>query len=67
MSDVIKVDPDIDKSSRETNCDRKKAFYSELNNKLVRTVSLDGSYTEASNSCKKMKLTDNIEEVNRKI
>lgn len=57
------MDIDLDKSSRETNCDRRKARQIELNNKIVRSVSLDGGYTEASNSYKKIKLVDNNEEV----
>lgn len=63
MSEVVKIDPDIDKSSRETNCDRRKARQAELSNKLVRSVSLDSGYTGASNSNKRMKLNDNNEEV----
>lgn len=63
MSEVVKIDPDIDKSSRETNCDRRKARQAELNNKLVRSVSLDSDYTGTSNSNKRMKLNDNNEEV----
>jgi len=57
------MNPDIDKSSRETNCDRRKARQAELNNKLVRSVSLDAGCTGTSNSYKKIKLTDNNEEV----
>lgn len=57
------MDPDIDKSSRETNCDRRKARQAELNNKLVRSVSLDGGFTGTSNSYKKIKLNDINEEV----
>lgn len=63
MSEVVKIDPDIDKSSRETNCDRRKARQAELNNKLVRSVSLDSGFTGTSNSNKRMKLNDNNEEV----
>lgn len=63
MSDVVKTDTDLNKSSRETNCDRRKARQNELNNKIMRSVSLDGGYTEASNSYKKIKLIDNSEEV----
>lgn len=63
MSEVVKIDPDIDKSSRETNCDRRKARQAELNNKLVRSVSLDAGYSGTSNSYKKLKLTDDNEEV----
>jgi len=63
LSDVAKMDTDLDKSSRETNCDRRKARQIELNNKLVRSVSLDAGYTGASNSHKKLKLIDNNEEV----
>jgi len=55
------MNPDIDKSSRETNCDRRKARQAELNNRLVRSVSLDAGCTETSNSSKKIKLTDNEE------
>ncbi|XP_022171117.1 TATA-binding protein-associated factor 172 [Myzus persicae] len=61
LSDVVKMDTDLDKSSRETNCDRRKARQIELNNKLVRSVSLDAGYTGASNSHKKLKLIDNEE------
>lgn len=63
MSEIVKIDPDIDKSSRETNCDRRKARHAELNNKLVRSVSLDAGYSGTSNSYKKIKLTDDNEEV----
>lgn len=63
MSEVVKIDSEIDKSSRETNCDRRKARQAELNNKLVRSVSLDADYPETSSSCKKIKLTDVNEEV----
>lgn len=63
LSDLVKMNPDIDKSSRETNCDRRKARQAELNNKLVRSVSLDAGCTRTSNSYKKIKLTDNNEEV----
>jgi len=55
------MDTDLDKSSRETNCDRRKARQIELNNKLVRSVSLDAGYTGASTSHKKIKLIDNEE------
>lgn len=61
MSDVIKLNPDIDKSSRETNCDRRKAQHAEL--KPARSVSLDVSYTGTSNS-KKIKFADCNDEVN---
>lgn len=57
------MEPDIDKSSRETNCDRRKARQAELNNRLVRSVSLDAGFTGTSNSYKKIKLNDNNEEV----
>lgn len=63
MSDVIKVNPDTDKSSRETNYDRRKARLAELNNRLVRSVSLDAGYTGTSNLNKKIKITDDSEEV----
>lgn len=63
MSDIVKIDPDIDKSSRETNCDRRKVRQAELNNKLTRSVSLDTGCTGTSNAYKKIKLTDNYEEV----
>jgi len=66
LSEVVKMDTDLDKSSRETNCDRRKARQIELNNKLIRSVSLDAGYTGASNSHKKLKLTDNNEEVIQK-
>lgn len=60
MSDVV---TGFDKSSRETNCDRRKARQNELNNKLVRSVSLDAGYTGPSNAYKKIKINDNNEEV----
>jgi len=63
LSEVIKINPDKDKSSRETNFDRRKARQTELNNKLVRSVSLDAGYIGTSNSSKKIKLSDTNEEV----
>lgn len=57
MSDVVKMDPDIDKKFRKKTC------LTELNN-VVKSESLDVDYTEASNSCKKIKLTDDNDEVN---
>lgn len=63
MSDLLKIDVYIDKSSNETNCDKRKADQAELNNKLVRSISLDAGYIGTSNSYKKIKLTDNNEEV----
>lgn len=62
MSDVVKLNPDIDKSSQETNCDRQKAQQDDM--KLARSVSLDVSYTGTSNSFKKIKLMDCNNEVN---
>lgn len=63
MSDVVKLDPDIDKNLRKINCDRRKAHLAELNT-VVKSESLDADYTGASNSCKKIKLTEINDEVN---
>jgi len=61
----VKIDTNLDKSSRETNYDRRKARQIELNNKLVRSVSLDAGYTGTSNSHKKLKLIDNEEVISK--
>lgn len=63
LSEVIKINPSIDKSSRETNFDRRKARQTEQNNKLVRSVSLDAGHMGTSSSSKKIKLSDTYEEV----
>lgn len=63
MSEVINIKPDIDKSSRETNVNSRKTRQAELNNKLVKSVSLDTSCIGTSDSHKKIKLTDTNDEV----